>query len=130
MSHLGTVLKSVIEDRGTTARAIALKSGLNEATFSRWMNGSRKLISIPSLIKVAGALGRTQAESAEIIAAHLRDQCEGPGADLIDIRVNGKQPARRSSEVERALTYLRSQAVKDAPLRQLIILLAKMHRRE
>lgn len=117
----------MIEAQGTKAEAVAHRAGLDPSTFSRLINGSRALISIPSLVKIADALCKSKQESAELIAAHLRDQCQGPGAELISIKVNGKQSKQAiPSSLESALEVLRATAAENPRLRDIVLNLAKL----
>ena len=94
MSYLGTTIQKLMETNELTQQQVAKRSGLQQSTISRLKNGTQTMISGDDLSVLASALGRNKRQCAEIIAAHLRDHCRGPGADMIAISIRDTpQPA-------------------------------------
>jgi transcriptional regulator with XRE-family HTH domain len=127
MSHFGTTLRALIESNNLTNDDVAKKVGIDPSIISRWANASRINPSLENLIKVASVVGKSKREQAEIIAAHLRDRCHGPGSELIRISIDGRQP--KTLMPENDIEYLMSASASDPLLRDLLSKMAEMHRR-
>lgn len=91
MSHLGQTIKRLRSENRLTQKIIAKKTGLPQSQLSRWESGEISFISPKDLDLLAGALGRTRRQRAEVIAAHLFDECSGSGSELIDILIRGQE---------------------------------------
>lgn len=121
-----------MDQRGMRAVDInRMKPALLNSFLSRIVRGDQKYLSQESLSDLADCFSTheglaTPEDAASLIAAHLRDGCVGPGADLVKIKVarNGKHKA--PSRIDQTLDYIRQRVVTDAKMQALVDSLAEL----
>lgn len=87
-SHLSVTLRTLMQRRNLVAADVhRMKPSLLNSFLSRILRGEQTSVSRKRLAMLAQCFPKTDA--AKIIAAHCMDECQGPGADLIQIRVKG-----------------------------------------
>ena len=143
MSYLSHAIARMLVEHKMTAADLAQASGMTEAQISRFRNGLQTWISAEDMCKLAGGYvsnhGITyQKAHAELMQAHLLDECSGPGAEYISIqRTDGGQrfPFPMGSdrvvlapEPQAALDTIRSHITYDLNIRHIIQGIAGMYR--
>ena len=74
MSNLANAIQRLMDKNGIRfAVEVAKKSGIEEATISRWRNGIQTSISDEDLEKLARSLSNDSKDHAELIVARMRD---------------------------------------------------------
>lgn len=58
---------------------------MSEPKFSRWLNGRQVYVSPEDMALLSVNIAHTDKEKADLIIAHLKDECQGPGAELVEI---------------------------------------------
>ena len=87
MSYLANAIDELSNENNKNGAEIARISGLNPAQISRWKNAEQMSIKPDCLNKLARAFSPSPEVHARLLSAHLRDQCSGPGANYISIKL-------------------------------------------
>lgn len=88
MSNLAEAIQRLMEKNEVRfAVELARRTGIEEATISRWRNGIQISISDEDLEKLARAITSDPKQQAELVAARMRDVCHGPGAELVSVQI-------------------------------------------
>ena len=128
MSYFGDKLKTLMEINDVTGMDIQRSTGINSSQVSRWHSGEQKMVSAEDLAHLCKAAARNQHERAELIAAHLRDECFGLGADLVQITIVGadqveKAPTHQTKD-ERLFAFLRKVSIEKPHFKKTLFHLA------
>lgn len=131
MSHFGAKLEELLEKNKLTAAELSRSSRVNDALISRWINGTQDFVSHEALESLTLAISKKPTEQAELIKAHLLDECVGEGSNLIEINILGQPdqlaettiPYRivPSLKIQRALELMARESITDADVRNLIL---------
>jgi transcriptional regulator with XRE-family HTH domain len=73
------------------AAELSRATKIDQATISRWLNGVQDSITDDDLKNLAGHISPHAEERAQLIAARMRDVCNGPGSELIEVRIGGSE---------------------------------------
>lgn len=90
MSYFGNKLSELLNIKKINQSEFSRLIGISQAHISKLINGTQVWISPDDLEKICTGISTDTREQAELIRAHLQDECTGPGSDLIEIRINGK----------------------------------------
>lgn len=129
MSYFGTTLKELLQRKGMKAVRLAELSNVSQPTVSRYIRGDQTWVSPDDLVALAEAISNDPKEQAELIRAHLLDECKGPGSQLIDIRIDNEPGAGRPmpsqafplpEDLEQCFTVLRQWVIKDRNVREVV----------
>lgn len=129
MSYFGTCLDEMIKRKRMKAVDLAKQSGVGESLISRYRSGEQVWVSPEDLEKLSKALTTEPEEQAEILRAHLLDECHGPGSELITISYSGHrlqelptpyQTVRLPDELERHMATIREFVIKDRNVREIV----------
>lgn len=133
MSYFGAKLAELLERRNLRAAEVCRASGIKEAMLSRWVNDTQNFVSLEDMAALCTAISDEPKEQAELIRAHLLDECKGPGHKLIDIRILNPGTGRAlhtdtpiyrvplSPKLQRAFDVLMEEAVADADVRDTVL---------
>lgn len=131
MSYFGAKLEELLERNKLTAAELSRASGLKDGLISRWITGSQDFVSHEALEAITAVISKKPAEQAELIKAHLLDECVGQGASLIEINILGHAGQVKeastpysvvpSLRIQRALEIMARESVTDADVRNLIL---------
>ncbi|HYE29958.1 MAG TPA: helix-turn-helix transcriptional regulator [Methylomirabilota bacterium] len=97
--YFAAALKSLMERYDLKQADIARKTGLSAPQISRYISGVQKYISPEDMNALVRAMTIDPLEQAELVRAHLLDECCGPGSDMIDIVIRNA-PKKAAGEVE------------------------------
>lgn len=124
MTHLGnTISRLMLANPKLTGKVIADKAGIDPSFLSRLQKGKIG-ISQESLAKLALAISSHQADRAELIAAHMKDQSCGFYPDLIQVSIGGKVS---NTKLHPDIEYLQSH-LSDPRIRDAVRSLADLHK--
>lgn len=111
-------------------RAVQLAelSGIAQSTVSRLVSGEQPWVSPEDLATISKTLTDNSSEQAELLRAHLLDECTGPAAKLIEISYSGHQlrelpvayQVNLPDELERHMATIREYVIKDKNVREII----------
>ncbi|HWN95042.1 MAG TPA: helix-turn-helix transcriptional regulator [Methylomirabilota bacterium] len=88
MSYLAEALSGLMRERGVTKNVeLANRTGIDQATISRWLNSLQLAITDEDLEKVARALSKEPKDHARLVAARMLDVRHGPGAELVSVKI-------------------------------------------
>jgi transcriptional regulator with XRE-family HTH domain len=132
MSYMGLALQRIAQENGRTQKEIAQAANVAPSQLNRLFSGSQTSVTNEDFAAIVAATARTNRERAEIIAARMRDCQVGPGAELIEIVIRGKEKkderdpfnfgqAELPHEQEKALAFLRSQIPSNPALGELFV---------
>jgi transcriptional regulator with XRE-family HTH domain len=128
MSYFGNALQALLTRKNMRGVRLAELSGVSQPAISRYIRGDQSFVAHEDLEAITGAISNNPADRAELIRAHLLDECHGPGSELIDIAISGvptKEAASRHNvklpeHLEHALAAIREHLEKDKNLREII----------
>lgn len=136
MSYFGAKIEELMERNKLTAAELSRASGITEGLLSRWINGVQTFVSHEALEAITPVISRKPTEQAELIRAHLQDECVGAGSQLIDIHILGTGTETRDTvtpyrvplplKIQRALELLGRESITDADVRSLLLSLANI----
>lgn len=129
MSHFATKLKAILDQKNLSLTELAGMSGLSLAHIWKLATGKQTWVSVADLTRISLALTDNPRERAELLYAHLLDECQGPGADLIQITIEGKEtPELRTIApgIEKTFRILRREAEFDTDLQEMLNALARL----
>lgn len=133
MSEFGVTLQRMMDEKKIAGLDIQRATGIASSTISRITTGDQDFISNQQMTLLTKFVGKDKAGGAELIAAHLKDECIGTGRDLIVISI--KDPANLKEEPtpyktnlrthnEKAIDFLRQVAIEKPPVMKLLLNLA------
>jgi len=129
-SYFGAALTRLLDAREMTGRELARKSGLIESKISRLKIGEQRYLSRHDLLMITKCFSEWPEEQAKLVAAHLMDECSGPGSELVRITIHDGPKkmlmAKISSRVNEAIETILGQVVKDPAKEKFVIELASM----
>lgn len=130
MSHFGTHLKTLMERKQISGAKLARLSGVDDSKISRYLSGDQKWVSPDHMEKIVKAISNDPQDQAELLRAHLYDECTGLGSELIEIRITGREQSAREIaapyrtpiplEAEQDFATLREWYIKDKNVREII----------
>lgn len=130
MSYFGEALTELLERKKMTAALLSELSGVDQASISRYRKGERTWVSPEDLASIAKVASEDPQDRAALIKAHLRDECHGPGADLIEIGIRGVAelrdtpgnvaPVRLRKDAEENFAAIRQWYVKNRNVREVV----------
>lgn len=128
MSYFGDKLKTLMELNEVTGMDIQRSTGINSSQVSRWHSGEQKMVSAEDMAHLCKAVARNKHERAELIAAHLRDECFGPGADLVQITIIGadqveKEPPHQTKD-QRMFAFLQKVCIEKPLVKKVLLNIA------
>lgn len=136
MSYFGTALTTIMQRNGLKQIELARLSGVDNSNVSRYCTGDQVWVSPDHLEKLTRAISTKAEDRAELIKAHLLDECVGPGSDLIEISILGKdsRPSEAAvpyqvplpANLEEALGTIREHLIHDRHVRDIIEGLANL----
>jgi hypothetical protein len=88
-----------------SAKEIANRMGLDPTVFPGWRRGESEHVRHDTLLNMQSALTHSPIEQARLLAEYLKDQCVGPGADLVEIKVRSSRPDASSRIAEDPARY-------------------------
>ena len=93
MSNISNALTEELRGAKKTAADLSRACGMTEAQISRLKSGYQKWIGEDTLVSFASALYPGKSElfakcHARLLYAHLLDECSGPGAKHIELKLN------------------------------------------
>lgn len=131
MSYFGAKLNEYLEANGMKQTQLASMTGISQGQISIIVNGEQRWVSPETMELICNAFPISTKEKAELIRAHLLDECHGPGSELIEIKIAGKPPAFYDKPeplapgIEKALDIIRKNT-HNKELRDILISLAKL----
>lgn len=130
MSYFGTALKEMLDRKSMKANRLATLSGVGQPTISRFISGEQDWVSRDDLHAIAESISDDPKDQAELIRARLKDECHGPGSELLRIEIVGEAEARGPArtqyqfrlpaDLEAHFATLREWVIKDANIRDVI----------
>lgn len=137
MSYLSIALQRRIERRQMNQSDLAKQSGISKSYISRLFSGVATELSDENFVALLKVFAADPAAQAELVAARCMDVRTGPGAELVEISVKGRAPAKSekqkefpevelSHETERAFAWLRSQCPVNPELEKHLVGYAKL----
>jgi predicted transcriptional regulator len=126
-SEFGVKLRGLIQQKHKRPSHVAKKANQSPSVLSRIMSGDQKTLTPDTYSAIVRAVTDIPAEQAELLRAYLTDCCLGPGAELIEIRVNEKHASDTqiiSRSLERAFSILRTLSAENPATAGLIVALA------
>jgi transcriptional regulator with XRE-family HTH domain len=133
-SYFAAKLGELIERRQLRPSEAARLTGVTEVKISRWLSGKQTYVSPEDMEAFCLNLAHTEVEKAELIRAHLQDEC-GPGSKLISITIgdsssacvlrNDDTPPPLPPKLEETFKILREN-INDPDLREILISLADL----
>lgn len=136
MSNFGAKLEELIEKNKLRASELSRASGINDALISRWINGQQNYVSQEALEAITVVISKNPTEQAELIRAHLLDECVGHGSHLIEIHILGSSTKTQDADtpyriipplkIQRALEILCREAITDSDVRNILLSMASL----
>ncbi len=137
MSYLSIALQRRIERRQMNQSALAKQSGISKSYISRLFSGVATELSDENFVALLKVFAADPQAQAELVAARCMDVRTGPGAELVEISVKSRAPAKSekqnefpdvelSHETERAFAWLRSQCPVNPELEKHLVGYAKL----
>lgn len=136
MSYFSTALKRIAERNDLKQADIVRGSGLTRSHISRLFTGDQKLVYDADMAAILRVFRRDPRDQAELVAARCMDVRTGPGAELVEITIQGEahrngrereiQEVELSHETERAFAWLRSQCPINADLEKHLVGYARL----
>jgi Cro/C1-type HTH DNA-binding domain len=129
MSYFGDKLQHLMEINSVTGPDVQRDTHINPSRISRWISGKQKLVSPKDMDLLCKAVCKTKSkfEYAELAVAHLKDECFGPGAELVEILIAGTeikpQPTRITNN-ERMFEFLQKKSIKEPSLKKIFLHIA------
>jgi transcriptional regulator with XRE-family HTH domain len=133
MSYFRVALQRAMEGRRLSQADLARQAEVSRSYVSRLFSGEDAALtdeSMVALLKVFAANPHTQ---AELVAARCMDVRNGPGAELVEVRIQKTEgrteqapQVQLGEETERAFAYLRSQCPVNGELEKHIVSYAKL----
>lgn len=128
MSYFGNALSELLTRKKMRAVRLAELSGVGQPTISRYISGEQTFVSLEDLEAIAGAISDEPMEQAELVRAHLLDECQGPGAQLIDVSVSGHvlrevvtpYQVKLPEDLEQCMAIIREHVIKDKNVREIV----------
>jgi len=96
MAYFSQKLQELLDRNEMSQTDLAKATNLSQAHISRLLSDDQRSVSLDDLRAIATNISTLDRERAELIRAHLLDECVGPGSELIDIIING---SRRQASV-------------------------------
>jgi transcriptional regulator with XRE-family HTH domain len=128
VSHFGQKLEHLTARFQVTGSEIAKRAGISAAQFSKWKRGEQTSISKEDFSNLCYAFSDDELIHADLLRAHLLDECVGPGSEIIRIEVDGgaslKDEPKQLTDLERAFQFLRAEVPRNEALRGMLIQLA------
>src|SRR5687767_10778286 len=126
-NNFGETLRQLLDYHGKTAMDLCRSQGFNTSHMSQIMRKTQKFIYKEDAAKIAGFF-QDQFDQADLLAARLQDECEGPGSRLIEIKVRRRPPGKAAQkdpvrkhtvapDLARALDQISQRATDDATFR-------------
>jgi len=146
--HFANAIDKLLKDHKMTQADLWRASGVNEAQLSRFINGTQVWVSPADLLKIAKGLcpkskpERLNQIHAQLLYAHLQDECTGPGAKLVAIELIGPTPTSAHvledkaappalpPKIQRNLDIIAQHVTKDSHVRKMVETMANLCRRE
>lgn len=128
MSYFGTQLDELLNRKQMKAVELSRLSGVDPAMISRYRKGDYVSLSIEELGRLSKAISDDPSEQAQLIRAHLQDQCKGAGSERIRIEIEGTAHVLQESryqvplppKLESAMAVIREWVTKDQNVRELV----------
>src|SRR5690606_18470403 len=89
MSHFSVKIEELLNRKKMKAIDLVRLSGVSQPLMSKWLRNDQTYVSLEDLAKLCSAISQDPLEQAELIAAHLEDRKQGPGAENVIITING-----------------------------------------
>jgi transcriptional regulator with XRE-family HTH domain len=136
MSYLSIALQRRAERAQMNQSDIARQSGLSRSYISRLFGGESHELSDQNFTAILKIFAADSQAQAELVVARCMDARVGPGSELVEISVKGRQPkaerqqefphVEMSHETERAFAWLRSQCPVNPDLEKHLVGYAKL----
>lgn len=91
MSYFAHKLNELLTEEGKSQSDLARLTGLSQAHISRLLSDDQRSVSAEDLAAIALNISDKLSRRAELIRAHLLDECVGSGSELIDILIRGER---------------------------------------
>jgi transcriptional regulator with XRE-family HTH domain len=129
MSYFGDALDELLKKANMTGADLARATGISTGAISKWRTGEQTYISEEDLTTVSTALTQGKRDHAELLLAHLKDECIGPAKQLIEINIKGSEKSwslqeeppsygpKLPKKIEHDFEVLRSNVMKNKHLR-------------
>ena len=126
MSYFGDQLSALMETNKVNGMDIQRATGINNSQISRWIGGQQFYVSKEDMGHLCRTAAKSAHQRASLIAAYLRDNCTGPGSELISIQLT-KAPAKAApaSATDRLFAFLRQLATEKPPVKKILLTIAR-----
>lgn len=88
LTYLAKAISNLMELKKMRQVDLARMTGLQKSHISRIVGGGQKFIDREDFELISRALTNNPVQQAELVAAHLMDECFGPGSHLVEFAVN------------------------------------------
>lgn len=135
MSYFGETLRSLMgKNSSMKAVQLAVQSGVSQPTLSRYLSGFSTPTDPEDIARLARAVSSDPMQQAELVRAHLLDECKGPGSEKIQILIVDAPPRPAqilalNAQLEEDLLVIREWLFKDANVCEVIQGLANLLRK-
>lgn len=135
MSYFGAKLEELLKRNATSGADVSRATGIGDGTISRWISRRQKFVSHDDLKSLTAVISKDRVQKAELIHAHLLDECVGEGSELIKIEITGQQhlkdttTANRTSlpqTIQKDLDIIGTAAITDPDVRKIVSTVARM----
>lgn len=113
MSFFSQKLKELLDRKELTQSDLFRLTRLSTAHISNLVNDVQPRVSLEDMQLIAVNITHDPKERAELVRAHLMDECVGPGSELVEVRIKGgespkpSEPTPLAPKKERALEIFR-----------------------
>ncbi len=129
MSHLSDEIDRQLLQSKQSIDDVVRKTGLTRSLLYLWKGGEQTTIDEDQLVALAPALSSDVADHAALVRAHLLDEKFGPGADLVQVSIDGpselKDRPRPRTKGEKAMEFLTRERLVNRDLNDLLLDLAR-----
>lgn len=102
MSYFGTQLDELLKRNKMRAVELARLSGVAESMISHFRSGEHTFVSTEALAALSQHISSDPQERALLVKAHLLDECQGPGSELVRVEIGDSQ-AKEAKVAYRAI---------------------------
>src|SRR4051812_10619179 len=87
MSYFRVALQRAMEGKRWSQADLAREAGLSRSYVSRLFSGEDAALTDDNMIALLGVFSTNKASQAELVAARCMDVKKGPGAEMVEVRI-------------------------------------------
>ena len=103
----------------------ATNSRIHASKISRLINKPNTHLSLGSLAHLVCTVGKNDHQRVELLAAHLKDRCTGPGSQQIQITITKPAPTKFKSDHDRLIDFISQLSSQNPSIAKVLLHLAE-----